>query len=331
MNRWGHIMTETLHNDGPASPGRTRRRVLALAGVTAAAGTIMVLSSLGNAASAAQAPAAAVDPDVTLCHRTDSETNPYNQITIDAAGAFDGHLGHEGTVWFPGHPKKPKWGDIIPPFTYNGNTYSLNWDADGMAIFNNGCNPVTTTPTNTVTSTATVTQTVTQTVTATATATVTAPGSTVTVTAPGSTQTVTAPGSTVTVTAPGSTQTVTAPGSTVTVTAPGSTRIVTLPGTTETVTLPGTTETVTNPETTTETATTTKTESQGVGPACFAACPSSSAAGTEAVGPIPGGVDAGLHTPVSHAGVRAWGTALLLLGGLVGLMAGLWPVRKRAH
>jgi len=77
---------------------------------------------------------------VTICHRTDSETNPYVQITISNAAAFNGHFRkHKGDVWFPGHPKEPKWGDIIPPTSYHGQSFSLNWNADGMAIFDNGC------------------------------------------------------------------------------------------------------------------------------------------------------------------------------------------------
>ena len=94
--------------------------------------------------------------NVTLCHRTDSETNPYRVETVDPAIAHKAHLDHTGTVWFPGHPKEPKWGDIIPPFTYLGNVFSLNWDAAGMAIWNNGCQPVSesTSPSTTTTTTA---------------------------------------------------------------------------------------------------------------------------------------------------------------------------------
>jgi hypothetical protein len=45
--------------------------------------------------------------------------------------------------------------DIVPPFTLNGKTYSENWDTNGQAIFNAGCNatpppPPTTTTTSTV-------------------------------------------------------------------------------------------------------------------------------------------------------------------------------------
>ena len=48
------------------------------------------------------------DPSVTLCQATASPTNPYVAVTIDAAGAFNGHLGN---------------GDIVPAFTYLGQTY----------------------------------------------------------------------------------------------------------------------------------------------------------------------------------------------------------------
>jgi hypothetical protein len=105
-------------------------------------------------------PALATQPDplhkVTICHRTDSEKNPYVQITVDEA-SVDGNAGndkgkgdhlleHVGLVWAgPSTPKEPKWGDIIPPFYSDGSTLtgypSLNWDAAGQAIFDNGCKP----------------------------------------------------------------------------------------------------------------------------------------------------------------------------------------------
>jgi hypothetical protein len=114
---------------------------LGLAAAAALSGSTLLLASptTGSAAVAAAA-------KVTLCHRTDAENNPYGPkpITVSASAAYHGHyLEHQGDVWYPGHPKKPMWGDIIPPFTFQGVTYSLNWNAAGMAIFNNGCQPLT--------------------------------------------------------------------------------------------------------------------------------------------------------------------------------------------
>jgi hypothetical protein len=212
---------------------------------------------------------AGTSDNVTLCHATDSDHNPYVQITVDSAGAYNGHLGHTGPVWSPDLAKHVKWGDIIPPFTFDGQTYSLNWDAAGQAIWNDGCaagSPVTTTATVTATTTTTVTDPA---------VTVTVPGPTTTVTAPGPTVTLTEPAitETVTVTAPAQTNTLTdteaGPTETVTVTEPAQTSTVTVTATqtivgqsstvTETVTVtpPTVTETQVGPTTTvttTETA-----------------------------------------------------------------------------
>jgi len=54
-------------------------------------------------------------------------------------------------------------------------------------------------------------------------------------------------------------------------------------------------------------------------------------AGQAAQGPIPAGVNAGLHTTDSNAGLKAWGILLMLLGGAAGLVFGLRPSRGRAH
>lgn len=75
--------------------------------------------------------------DVTLCHATGSQTNPYVKITVNSNGA----LGHAGSKHQDGR-------DIIPPFTYNnqGQNASFpgqNWDAAGQATFNNNCVPPT--------------------------------------------------------------------------------------------------------------------------------------------------------------------------------------------
>jgi hypothetical protein len=85
---------------------------------------------------------------VTICHRTDSVKNPYEQITVDAS-AVDGvgksdHYGeHQGplasttVVAQQLKDAHTKWGDIIPPLAgvHNG----LNWTSDGQAIYNADC------------------------------------------------------------------------------------------------------------------------------------------------------------------------------------------------
>jgi hypothetical protein len=93
---------------------------------------------------------------VTICHRTDSVTNPYVQETVSSS-SVDGNSGndngqgdhlkdHTGPVFQAGMTHNDTWGDIIPPFDTNGNSYdgppqtSLNWDAAGQTIYNNGCN-----------------------------------------------------------------------------------------------------------------------------------------------------------------------------------------------
>jgi uncharacterized repeat protein (TIGR01451 family) len=86
---------------------------------------------------------------VTICHATppDTAANGYVVISPSASGVYHGHLRQHDA-------------DIIPPFVYNGVTYSLNWDATGQAIWNNGCHvpasssgtTTTTTPTTTTTS-----------------------------------------------------------------------------------------------------------------------------------------------------------------------------------
>jgi hypothetical protein len=122
-----------------------------------------VLGMFGAASASATQPAP--NHKVTICHRTDSQTNPYVQITVDVA-SVDGNVGndhgkgdhfaeHQGTVWFPGHAKEPKWGDIIPPCYSNGlpdSLPSLNWPS-GQSIFENGCKPVSPPPISSTTTT----------------------------------------------------------------------------------------------------------------------------------------------------------------------------------
>lgn len=154
------------------------------AGVAAGfVGTSMLVLSLVNSQSAQ------AEPSVTLCHATNAASNPYVSITVDVAGGWDGHDKHTGPVFDDSMKSGDNWGDIIPPTTYNGVEFSLNWDAAGQAIWNNGCTPPSTQPSTTVTATTTTTATATTTATVTDTNTAT---DTVTATdSIGSTQTVT--------------------------------------------------------------------------------------------------------------------------------------------
>ncbi len=95
------------------------------------------------------------EPKVTICHRTNSATNPYVSITVDA-NAVDGEAGNSGneadhygehkgplasSVEIAKQLKKEKteWGDIIPPV---GEHSGLNWTEEGQAMLRNNCNYV---------------------------------------------------------------------------------------------------------------------------------------------------------------------------------------------
>ena len=89
---------------------------------------------------------------VTICHRTNSNANPYVVITPNADGDVSGHADHvggdndgdgPGPVWNPTlKADHIKWGDIIPPFKWSGGDFpGLNWTTDGQAIYANDCDP----------------------------------------------------------------------------------------------------------------------------------------------------------------------------------------------
>jgi hypothetical protein len=139
----------------------TRRRVVSLV-----AGGLLALAAAVVATSGA---ALATAPEtVTICHATDSHTNPYIVNNPAKSGDVSGHADHTGPVWFAGITED--WGDIIPPFDYDGGSYpGMNWDAAGQAFWNNGCNDPNATPTPTATPTETATPTATPTETPTAT------------------------------------------------------------------------------------------------------------------------------------------------------------------
>jgi hypothetical protein len=233
--------------------GRARRTALGLAGVTAAAGAVMVLSA-GGATAAPQAPAhAPLGQHQVICHRTNSNTNPYVVINPDINSIVikkSGHDSHNGPVWDPTlKDQHIKWGDIIPPFDWDdGEHYDgKNWTAEGIAIWENGCQ---------------------------------------------------------------------IPG------APSTTPVETTPVETTPV---ETTPVETTPVETTPVETTPSLGTSGQSSSTLIP----PVATTQ--GPIPQGVSAGLHTPISGAGLKAWGVVLMLLGGAAGLTAGVWPTRRRAH
>ena len=75
------------------------------------------------------------DHKFTICHRTRSATNPYNQITVDRDSLIkQGHLNHTGPIFTPG---STNWGDIIPPVPPELPD-GMNWP-QGAPILNNGC------------------------------------------------------------------------------------------------------------------------------------------------------------------------------------------------
>lgn len=91
-------------------------------------GVLFLLGYCGSDANAAAT-------KVTICHATGSESNPFVVNSPSAAGVYNGHIAHQHSE------------DIIPPFQYKGETYSQNWDAEGQAIWNNGCEVPTESPT----------------------------------------------------------------------------------------------------------------------------------------------------------------------------------------
>jgi hypothetical protein len=122
---------------------------------------------------------------VTICHRTDSVTNPYTVNPVDISST-DGSLGtgsndhthHLGpafdytadpNVAYPPPRNGDQWGDIIPPYQWGETPEEsfpgMNWDATGQAIWEAGCTlpaPTTTATTAAPVTTAAPTTTTTQ-------------------------------------------------------------------------------------------------------------------------------------------------------------------------
>jgi hypothetical protein len=126
-----------------------KRNLLAAFGVAAAVAAVAAVPALAkNPHTGTQGNSANAKQHVTICHAAPPDTFPakhYVRISPSASGVYHGHLRQHDA-------------DIIPPFVYNGVTYSENWDATGQAIWNNGCvAPDSTTTTDTTTTTTTTT------------------------------------------------------------------------------------------------------------------------------------------------------------------------------
>lgn len=87
------------------------------------------------------------DAKVTICHATNSQSNPYVVITVSTSSIdeknnqyLNGHGDHEGGVWYK-NIADHSWGDIIPAFTSpKGTVYAgQNINEAGKAILNNNC------------------------------------------------------------------------------------------------------------------------------------------------------------------------------------------------
>lgn len=122
--------------------------------ITLGASLVLAFASLIGLVQTQQTSAVSVDNEdkVTICHRTNSTSNPYNQndVALDSVNGDGGndngngdHSKHLGPVWdantnYPAPHNGDQWGDIIPPVP--GRPNGLNWTAAGQAIYNNGCN-----------------------------------------------------------------------------------------------------------------------------------------------------------------------------------------------
>ena len=156
LSRAGTIQGDLFVNTRTQALGRMPRMMVALAAIGAIAlSAAFLVRPVAAGSDHKGSDHEGSDHKVTICHRTDSEKNSYVRITVDEA-SVDGNTGkdhgkgdhlaeHTGAVWAgPQTPKKPKWGDIIPPFYSNGNPDghpSLNWNDAGKAIFYHGCKP----------------------------------------------------------------------------------------------------------------------------------------------------------------------------------------------
>ena len=132
---------------GPARPRGGKVDPMARGSRHVVLGWLVIPGLIGVALVAPTVVATPPAPDhkVTICHRTNSNTNPYLVITVDIASAGHLHGGHDtqhlGPIWDPTlKARKIEWGDIIPPYSYGAFSYpGLNWTSQGQAIWANDC------------------------------------------------------------------------------------------------------------------------------------------------------------------------------------------------
>ncbi|HTK39807.1 MAG TPA: hypothetical protein VL362_02990 [Patescibacteria group bacterium] len=82
----------------------------------------------------------------TLCHATNSATNPYVKITVDydSIVKHHGHGGHDGTIATSVavaqslKADKTSWGDVIPPIREHGFA-GQNYTTQGQKLLNEDC------------------------------------------------------------------------------------------------------------------------------------------------------------------------------------------------
>jgi hypothetical protein len=115
---------------------------------TAIGGTVVLGGALLTLGPASATPS----PNYTICHATNSDTNPYVVITVDAssiqeannslAKLYNGHGDHDGPLWSAeSKADHEKWGDIIAPFSYTSKGKTVDYPGSAAYWANDGGNP----------------------------------------------------------------------------------------------------------------------------------------------------------------------------------------------
>jgi hypothetical protein len=138
------MMIFSSHRSGRTT-GAQRAALVGLA-------ALLPVFAVVGAASPRGAGAGDTTPKVTICHATNSDTNQYRTITVDANAVIKrGHDGHEGPVWNPTlKDAKVKWGDIIPAFDWvdkqDVTHHYAGMNTDALDVIANGCKILTVKP-----------------------------------------------------------------------------------------------------------------------------------------------------------------------------------------